>query len=286
MDSLRLGFNVVRNLSRSFRDHEIPERAAQISYFLLFAVFPFLVSLLGMLAMFDLQEQVGLLTRLLQDSMPPNISDYLVDEVHRIAFAETSGRIVVGLLVALWSSSRAIQSVISGVNAAWGTKEVRNLLLVRLLGSALTVAVMVLSIVGLLVLSLGADVINWVAGQGWIGLELADTLHVIRWPIVLFAVHSVINVIYRVGACTPLKRWAWSTYGSLFSTAAWVAITLGYRAYVENVADLGATYGSLGVAIGLLIYFYALSVSVLMGAEVDALNWKRRKDDSVLGVVV
>ena len=104
--------------------------------------------------------------------------------------------------------------------------------------------------------------------------------------IVLFAVHSVINVIYRVGAYTPLKRWAWSTYGSLFSTTAWVVITLGYRAYVENIADLGATYGSLGVAIGLLIYFYALSVSVLVGAEIDALNWKRRKDDSVLGVVV
>ena len=107
MDLVRLSFNLVRDLSRSFRDHEIPDRAAQISYFLLFAVFPFLVALLGMLAMFDLQEQVGLLTRLLQDSMPPSISGYLVDEVHRIAFAETSGRIVVGLLVALWSSSRA-----------------------------------------------------------------------------------------------------------------------------------------------------------------------------------
>ena len=286
MEVLRLVFSLAWEMSKSFRDHEIPERAAQISYFLLFAVFPFLVALLGMLAMFDLQEQVLLLTRLLEDSLPPNISDYLVDEVNRIAFAETSGRIIVGLAVALWSSSRAIQSVISGVNAAWGTKEKRKMIVVRLLGTALTIGVMILSIVGLLVLSLGADAINWIAGQGWISLDLAGTLHIIRWPIVLFAVHSVINVIYRVGAYTPLKRLAWSTYGSLFSTAAWVLITLGYRAYVENIADLGATYGSLGVAIGLLIYFYALSVSVLVGAEIDALNWRRRQGDSLFGVVV
>ena len=286
MEVLRLVFSLAWEMSKSFRDHEIPERAAQISYFLLFAVFPFLVALLGMLAMFDLQEQVLLLTRLLEDSLPPNISDYLVDEVNRIAFAETSGRIIVGLAVALWSSSRAIQSVISGVNAAWGTKEKRKMIVVRLLGTALTIGVMILSIVGLLVLSLGADAINWIAGQGWISVDLAGTLHIIRWPIVLFAVHSVINVIYRVGAYTPLKRLAWSTYGSLFSTAAWVLITLGYRAYVENIADLGATYGSLGVAIGLLIYFYALSVSVLVGAEIDALNWRRRQGDSLFGVVV
>jgi membrane protein len=286
VEVLRLVFSLAWEMSKSFRDHEIPERAAQISYFLLFAVFPFLVALLGMLAMFDLQEQVLLLTRLLEDSLPPNISDYLVDEVNRIAFAETSGRIIVGLAVALWSSSRAIQSVISGVNAAWGTKEKRKMIVVRLLGTALTIGVMILSIVGLLVLSLGADAINWIAGQGWISVDLAGTLHIIRWPIVLFAVHSVINVIYRVGAYTPLKRLAWSTYGSLFSTAAWVLITLGYRAYVENIADLGATYGSLGVAIGLLIYFYALSVSVLVGAEIDALNWRRRQGDSLFGVVV
>lgn len=284
---IRTALSLGRDLIRSFQRHEIPERAAQISYFLIFAVFPFLVALLGMLAMFDLQEEVGILTTLIQDTLPPDISSYLVEEVHNIAFADTGGRIVLGLLVALWSSSRAVQSVISGVNAAWGTQEGRPMLLVRMLGTALTLGVMVFSMAALLVLSLGGTAIDQLASHGWLSADWAETLHIVRWPVVLLVVHAVINSIYRVGAHTPLKRWAFSTYGSLFATASWVAITLGYRAFIESIAGLGAAYGSLGAVGGLLVYFYALSVTVLLGAEIDALNWSRRKDRSVLmGLVV
>ncbi len=282
------GLQLVRDLILSFRRHEIPERAAQISYFLVFAVFPFLVALLGMLAQFDLQEEVGIMVRLIEDTLPADISSFMVEEVHNIAFSDTGGRIVIGLAVALWSSGRAVQSVISGVNAAWGTDEKRPLILIRLLGTGLTVAVMVFSVAALLVLSLGDTAIEFAGREPnpWITTGQADTLYILRWVIVLFLVHGVINVIYRVGAQTPLKRWAWSTYGSLMATGAWVAITLGYRAFVESIASLGVAYGSLGAVGGLLIYFYALAVSVLLGAEIDALNWNRRKDKSVLGVVV
>jgi membrane protein len=51
---------------------------------------------------------------------------------------------------------------------------------------------------------------------------------------------------------------------------AWICASLGFSIYLANFADYGATYGSLGAAIGLLFYLYLMASVVLFGAEVNA----------------
>ncbi|HJN73572.1 MAG TPA: YihY/virulence factor BrkB family protein [Myxococcota bacterium] len=263
-------------LTRNIVEHQLVDRAAQMAYFLLFAVFPFLVALLGILSLFDLTDEVAALDALIADAFPEVIGDLLVGEVHRVAFAEAGGRIVVGLAVSLYASQRAIAAGIRGVNTAWGTDEGRNFFLVRGIGIVITLATMGSAIIATLLLTLGAVVIEWVTMRGWLDGALATALTLLRWPIVLLMLHGVINLLYRFGANTPM-RWSWSTYGSLTALAGIVLVTVGFQAYVEGVTDLGATYGSLGAAIGMLLYFYLVAGTIFLGAEVDALNWSRRK---------
>jgi len=270
------------DLVRNVVEHQIIDRAAQMAYFLLFAVFPFLVALLGVLSLFDLSDEVHTLEALIADTFPDVIGDLLVDEVHRVAFADAGGRIVVGLAVSLYASQRAIAAGIRGVNTAWGSGDGRNFFVVRGIGIVITLATMVSAVVATLLLTLGAVAIEWVTQRGWLDGALATALTLLRWPIVLLMLHGIINLLYRFGANTPMK-WSWSTYGSLTATAGIVIVTVGFQAYVEGVADLGATYGSLGAAIGMLLYFYLIATTVFLGAEVDALNWARRQgaaDDS------
>ena len=270
------------DLVRNVVEHQIIDRAAQMAYFLLFAVFPFLVALLGVLSLFDLSDEVHTLEALIADTFPDVIGDLLVDEVHRVAFADAGGRIVVGLAVSLYASQRAIAAGIRGVNTAWGSGDGRNFFVVRGIGIVITLATMVSAVVATLLLTLGAVAIEWVTQRGWLDGALATALTLLRWPIVLLMLHGIINLLYRFGANTPMK-WSWSTYGSLTATAGIVIVTVGFQAYVEGVADLGATYGSLGAAIGMLLYFYLIATTVFLGAEVDALNWSRRQgpaDDS------
>ena len=75
-------------LTRNIVEHQLVDRAAQMAYFLLFAVFPFLVALLGILSLFDLTDEVAALDALIADAFPEVIGDLLVGEVHRVAFAE------------------------------------------------------------------------------------------------------------------------------------------------------------------------------------------------------
>lgn len=263
-------------LATNIARHQIIDRAAQMAYFLLFAVFPFLVALLGVMSLFDLTDEVATLDALIADAFPAVIGELLVGEIHRVAFAEAGGRIVVGLIVSLYASQRAIAAAIRGVNTAWGTDEGRNFFVVRGIGLVITVATMFSAIVATLLLTLGAVVIEWVTARGWLDGALATALTLLRWPIVLLMLHGIINLLYRFGANTPMK-WSWSTFGSLTATSGIVLVTVGFQLYVESVTDLGATYGSLGAAIGMLLYFYLISTTVVIGAEVDALNWSRRK---------
>jgi membrane protein len=268
----------LRDLVVSASTHSIVERAATTAYFLLFAVFPFLVAILGLLSLFDLTAEVVILEELLADAFPGVVAEMLVSEVHRVAFAEAGGRIFLGFAVSVYASQRAIAMAIRGVNAAWGQPEDdRSYLVVRSVGLVITLATMGSALVAVLLLTGGHYAIAWVTDHGWIDQDLGVLLQWVRWPVVLLMLHGVINLIFRFGANTPLA-WSWSTWGSLAATGGIVLVTLSFQVYVESVTDLGATYGSLGAAIGLLLYFYGIAGVVFLGAEIDALNYRRRKE--------
>ncbi|MCB9761237.1 MAG: YihY/virulence factor BrkB family protein [Alphaproteobacteria bacterium] len=274
-------FNLLRDLIRNVsRDHLI-DRAAAIAYFQLFAIFPLLMAVVGTLFLFDLQAQLTAVTRLINDAFPPSLARLLISELEHVAGVNRVGRIIVGLGVALYAEQRAMNATIRGVNTAWATAEDRGLV-GRFMGLVLTLFVLAATAVAITALTVGGWILVWVGDQAWLPESTVTLVMVLRWPVILFLAHAVINLLYRLGANTPL-RMAWSTWGSLFATAAWVVVSLGFQVYLERIVDLGATYGSLGTAIGLLLYFYLLGFLVLLGAEMDALNHRRRRHSASSG---
>lgn len=275
MAALRETFHYLRTLNASINEHEIIDRSAQVAYFLLLSVFPFLVALLGLLAQFELQEEVALLEDLIRSALPQVMADMLVTEIEGIAFAETSGRIIVGFGIGLYVTHRASHALILGVNKAWNTREDRNFLLVRGIAVAMAVGAMLSVILLLIALVFGDWLLGMLNARDWLSDGVVGWVRVLRWPIILFLGHMAINITFRLGANTPL-RWRWSTWGTLFATVSWVIILEGFQLYVTRITDLGAAYGSLGAAAGLLILFYSLVSAVFVGAEIDALNYSRR----------
>jgi membrane protein len=275
MDVLREIFHYLRTLNASIVEHEIIDRSAQVAYFLLLSVFPFLVALLGLLAQFELQDEVALLEELVRDGLPGIMADTLVTEIENIAFAETSGRIVVGFTIGLYVTHRASHSLILGVNKAWNTREDRNFLMVRGIAIAMAIGAMLSVILLLVGLVFGDWLLGVMHNREWMSQVVVGWIRILRWPLILFLGHLAINITFRLGANTPL-RWRWSTWGSLFATVSWVIIIEGFQLYVTRITDLGAAYGSLGAAAGLLILFYSLVSAVFVGAEIDALNYSRR----------
>jgi membrane protein len=98
----------------------------------------------------------------------------------------------------------------------------------------------------------------WVALWEWL-----------RLPVALFLLAAVLSVVYHFVPDTDRSFWS-ATPGAVFAAIAWAIISLGFSFYLANFADRGLTYGSLGTAVGLLVYLYLSASVVLLGAEINA----------------
>jgi membrane protein len=86
----------------------------------------------------------------------------------------------------------------------------------------------------------------------------------------------VLSVVYRFVPDTDRSLWS-ATPGALFAVIAWAIASLGFSFYLANFADRGLTYGSLGTAVGLLVYLYLSALVVLLGAEINAAVYHLRQ---------
>ena len=77
-------------------------------------------------------------------------------------------------------------------------------------------------------------------------------------------------MIYRYGPSRTAPRWEWLMPGTLFATVAWLAGSALFSWYLSNFANYDATYGSLGAAIGLMMWMWLSVIVILFGAELNS----------------
>lgn len=251
---------------RRLGEHDVVGRAAQVAFYVLISVFPLLLAAVGVLSTFHLDDHVATLEDFVQRGLPPAAAHMLLDEVHNLQ-ARTGWPLLFTLLLTAYYGGSGAASVLRGVAQAFAIE--RRLMWSQLIGLSFAGLFALLLPLLLVVITATAWVLIWASSEGFLPSALAPLVTLARWPLMFLVFQQLVNSIYRIGGA-PTLTWGWFSWGSTFSTAAWVAITLGFELYVKTVANLGATYGSLGTVVGLLLYAHVVSVCVLMGAEIEA----------------
>ena len=77
-------------------------------------------------------------------------------------------------------------------------------------------------------------------------------------------------MLYRFGPSRRSAQWRWLSVGSVFATLTWLAGSALLSFYLGNYANYDATYGSLGAAIGLMMWMWMSTILVLLGAELNS----------------
>ena len=91
-------------------------------------------------------------------------------------------------------------------------------------------------------------------------------------------------VLYRFGPSRREPRWQWLSVGSVFAAVAWLASSALLSWYLANFANYDATYGSLGAAIGLMMWMWISSIVILVGAELNSeIEHQTARDSTVDG---
>jgi membrane protein len=91
----------------------------------------------------------------------------------------------------------------------------------------------------------------------------------LRFPVALLLLAVVLSVVYRFGP-NARQRFRSVVPGAALSVVLWAISSVGFSVYLTNFANYGATYGSIGAAVGLLFYLYLCASVVLLGAELNA----------------
>ena len=255
-------------------EHQSLGSAAQIAYFLLFATFPFLLTLASLLAFLPIPNLMGWLLGLLGAIVPSAAVGLMRSSVERLVTRQHGTLLAIGMLVSLWAAANAVESIMQGLNRVYGLHEHRPFWKTRGIALLLALGVSSFTVLGLLGIWFGTQVSQWWAGRGGLGPLPVQVWDASRWPLVLLSLIGAMDQLYFVGPAVR-QRWRWVTPGAVVAVLGWVAASLGFSAYVRHFGSYNATYGSIGAVIILLTWMYLSAFFILLGAEINAAAGER-----------
>ena len=268
---------------KSYLEHRMIPYAEQLSYRGLFGFFPFIILVFSLLAVLQLD---AVFDRLIEAAMgaPPQPTPDPLEPVAEEGRAQTQflrplieqareqaggGLLSFGIVVSLWSVSAVASALTEALNVAYGVEETRSwrkrFAFALVFGPFLALAF--IAACGLMLI--GPQVAGRLAGLAGLDDAWVALWAWLRFPVALFLLAAVLSVVYRVVPDTVRSFWS-ATPGAIFAVMAWAIASVGFSLYLANFADRGLTYGSLGTAIGLLVYLYLSASVVLLGAEINA----------------
>jgi membrane protein len=265
------GFNVVPLVKKTVKEigeDRIPSLAAETAYYFFFSIWPLLLFLTPLLALFgNSQELMDTLLARLSATLPPDALSLLRKTLEEITQANGSvGVASLGVLLAGWSGSQIFGSLEEALNVAYDVTETRPWWKLQLLRLACLVASGVVVLLATIVFLDGERLAQWAGGAlhlGTLGVALLTVGQIVVAVILLVALGAVVYKLLP----NVQQRWAHVLICSGIATVLWIVATLVFRVYVQNFGHFNKAYGTIGAVILLLTWMYYTMLVVLIGGE-------------------
>ena len=256
--------------------------AGGVAFFVLLAIFPAITALVSACGLFFNASTITDNFSLLQDVVPGNVFGLMGEQATRIA-SNSGGAlsigVVAGILVALWSAMSGVKAVMDALNVIYEEKESRGI--IRLNAVAL---IFTLSGFAVFLLVIGAVIVlPLILSSIGLGGVTGTLTRVVRWPALFIVLLGGLAILYRYAPARRTARWQWVSVGSVFAAVVWIAGSYLFSWFLANFANYNATYGSLGAAVGLLMWLWISTIVVLLGAELNAEIEHQTARDSTVG---
>lgn len=261
---------LARRIWRESQEDEILGRAAQLSYYVLLALFPALIVLTALMGLLSVQNYMPELMSYLRTVLPGDALSMVERFLEQVAQGSGADILSFGGLGALWASSSGVTAIMEALNVVYDMKEdPRPFWRVRLTAIALTIGLAGFVIFSVALVLYGEHIAAWVAG--WVGLGPLFTRAwiILQWPVIIALMLTVVACIYYF--CPAIEQdWRWVSPGSVFAVGMWIVVSLGFKAYVENFGNYNAVYGSIAGVIVLMLWLYLSGAVLLLGGEINA----------------
>lgn len=275
---------VGRRYAQGVNDDRLLGLAAETAFFVVLGIFPGLLIAASLLGLLDVVVGADVADRA-QSTILSAVDLVLTEEAagarESIAnlFQETRGQLLTfAVLGAMVTLSGAFGVVINALNMAYDTTERRSWLRRRLLGLLMGLVTMVVVALALTVLTIGP-----LFGRGESlaeSLGLGDAFvfawDVLRLPVLVVGVVLWTATLFHY-APSRRTRWRDALPGALLTTVLWIAASIGFHLYLRIVAGANPVLGAFGGGVIVMTWVYLLSLSLLLGGELNSILRLRRR---------
>ncbi|WP_163539530.1 YihY/virulence factor BrkB family protein [Gracilibacillus sp. YIM 98692] len=267
----------MKQLMKRFADDDIAGLAAQLSYFFVLSLFPFIIFLVTLVGYLPFQ-QIDFI-QFISTYAPQEITHLIENNVTAIIDNRNGGLLSVGIIGTLWSASIGINAIIRSFNRAYNIDEERSFIRVRVVSIVLTFAMLLVIIIAFLLPIFGRAIGVSLFSIFGLSETFLQWWNALRWVISSVIFFIVLITLYLLA---PSKKVHVKDVfiGALFSTIFWQLTSLAFSLYVSKMGNYSATYGSLGGVIILMIWFYLSGIIIIVGGEINALKEKMRQRNS------
>lgn len=259
---------IMPELWKKFRQNHCPGLAAELGFWFLYSLFPFLVFLVAASSLLPFAQRHDKILNVLKGFLPPSVFDLIAPTVQQVLI-QPNGWLAVGtLLLALWAASTAVSSLMGTLNRVYEVQETRPYWKTKSIALLLTGSMVFIYILAFTTFVIG-PILNRLILQHMVG---DHTIHLLfkvsRIGIGLLTMMAVLSLIYAFAPNTGGRRRV-VVPGAVVVTLGWFGASSAFSFYLENFADYNRFYGALGAVIALMTWLYLVGLLILVGGLVN-----------------
>jgi membrane protein len=267
----RSWWEAVKRTVREFRDDQLPDRAAALTYYGVLSIFPALLALVSVLGVLGSGSIQPLLDNL-RGFAPGPVRDILSNVLTTLQHSQRTAGVfaIVGIAVALWSASGYVAAFMRAANVVYDMPEGRPIWVKLPVRVAVTAVLLVLLAASAVAVVFTGGLADRAASLLGIGQTATLVWNIAKWPALVVIVSLMLAILYWAAPNVRLPGFRWITPGSVLAVLLWIIVSAAFAVYVANFGSYNKTYGTLAGVVIFLVWLWLSNIAVLLGVELDA----------------
>jgi membrane protein len=262
---------VLKRTFTEYKEDNLADWAAALTYYGILAIFPALIALVSILGLIGTSATQPLLDNL--DKVAPGpAKQILTSAIENLQKSQGAAGILffVGLAGAVWSASGYVAAFMRASNAIYDVGEGRPIYKTLPLRVGLTLVLLILLAISAVAVVLTGGLAKQVGNVIGVGSTAVLVWDIAKWPVLLFIVSFMFALLFWASPNVKQPGFRWISPGGLFAVVLWIIASALFAFYVANFSSYNKTYGALGGVIVFLVWLWISNIAVLLGAELNA----------------
>jgi membrane protein len=262
---------VFKRTVREFREDNLTDWAAALTYYGVLAIFPALIVLVSLLGLIGKSATQPLIDNL-GSVAPGPAQEIFTSAIKNLEGSQGAAGVffILGIAAAIWSASGYIAAFMRASNSIYDMEEGRPIWKTLPVRIGLTILLVVLTAVSAVAVAISGGLAQQVGNLIGLGDTAVSVWNIAKWPVLLVLVSLMFALLYWAAPNVKQPGFKWISPGSLIAVIGWVIASLAFAFYVGNFGSYNKTYGALAGPIVFLVWLWISNIMILLGAEFNA----------------